>query len=80
MTLTRNVLSARRGSSSRNEQSTIAAQEKTLRVAPTPSVFLRKLFRVDLDVSSMLEVSRLEIIDADTQRRLVYRLNGSYSC
>ena len=30
------------------------------------------LFGIDFDVSSRLEVSRLEIIDADTQDRFVY--------
>ena len=43
-----------------------------LRVAPQPPHFLHNLFGVDFDVSSRLEVSRLEIIDADTQDRFVY--------
>ena len=34
------------------------------------------LFGVDFDVSSRLEVSRFEIIDADTQARFVYCLSS----
>ena len=45
---------------------------RTLRVAPPPPLFLYILFGIDFDVSSRLEASRLEIIDADTQDRFVY--------
>ena len=38
--------------------------------------FVANLFGVDIDVSSTLEVSRSEIIDADTHDRFVYRLSG----
>ena len=37
--------------------------------------FWNNLFGVDFDVSSKLEVSRFEIVDADTQARFAYCLN-----
>ena len=45
---------------------------RTLRVAPPPPLLGDNLFGIDLDVNSRFEVSRLEIIDADTQDRFVY--------
>ena len=45
---------------------------RTLRVAPPPPLFGDNLFGIAFAVSSRLEVSRLEIIDADTQDWFVY--------
>ena len=43
------------------------------------ALFSHNLFGVDFDVSSRLDVSRFEIIDADTQARFVYVLSISES-
>jgi hypothetical protein len=45
---------------------------RTLRVTSTPPLFCTTFFKVDYDVNSRLEVSRLEIIDADTQDRFLH--------
>ena len=45
---------------------------RTLRVAPPPPHFSDWIFGLDFDVSSRLEVSRLDIIDADTQDVFVW--------
>ena len=53
---------------------TTTIEDASCGTAATP--FLHNLVGVDFDVSSKLEVSRFEIVDADTRARFAYCLSS----